>query len=62
MNLIKETTKMKKEDEDKKSSPLLDRYIQRSAVDKMQHIDDQILADAIKSLLLQGNDDPKNLN
>lgn len=53
---------MKKENEPKKSSPLLDRYIQRSTMDKMQQLDEKSLAEAIKSLLLQGNEDPKNLN
>lgn len=53
---------MKKENEPKKGSPLLDRYIQRSTMDKMQKLDDRALADAIKTLLLQGKEDPKNLN
>ncbi len=53
---------MKKEDQPKKGSPLLERYLQRSTMDKMQQLDDEALAQAIKSLLLQGKDDPKNLN
>lgn len=53
---------MKKENESQKGSPLLDRYIQRSTMDKMQKMDDKALAEAIKSLLLQGKEDPKNLN
>ncbi|MDF2593709.1 MAG: hypothetical protein K0R69_50 [Clostridia bacterium] len=53
---------MKKENEPKKSSPLLERYIQRSMMDKMQQFDERSLAEAIKSLLLQSKEDPKNLN
>lgn len=59
---MKKDNQPKKEKETKKSSPLLDRYLQRNAMDKMQQLDDQALAQAIKSLLLQGNDDFKNLN
>jgi hypothetical protein len=52
----------KKKDEPKKGSPLLDRYIQRNAMDKMKQIDERVLADAIKSMLIEGKEDPKNLN
>ncbi len=53
---------MKPDKEPKKGSPLLDRYIQRSTMEKMQKFDEKALADAIKSLLLQDKENPKNLN
>ena len=58
----KKENEAKKENKSKKGSILLDRYIQRTTMDKMQNLDDRALADAIKSLLLQGREDPKNLN
>ncbi|WP_069998090.1 hypothetical protein [Cellulosilyticum sp. I15G10I2] len=59
---MKKENQPEKEDQPKKVSSLLDRYIQRNTMDKMQKLDDQALAQAIKSLLLKGNDESKNLN
>lgn len=53
---------MKKPEQPKKGTPLLDRYIQRTTMDKMQKVDDEALAQAIKTLLLKDKDNPKNLN
>lgn len=55
---------MKKEEAKKetKGSPLLERYIQRSVSDKMQHVDEKIIADAIKTLLYEDNNSSKHLN
>lgn len=61
-NTPKKSSKAKQGKDTKKGSILLDRYIQKTTMDKMQHLDDKALADAIKTLLLQGKEDPKNLN
>lgn len=46
------TTKQKQE-----SSILLDHYIQRTITNKMQDLEDQALAEAIRSMLLAGDEE-----
>ena len=52
--------------EDKKeikgSSPLLERYLQKTMTDHVQDIDDELLAKAIKTLLAEEKDKNKHLN
>lgn len=49
-----------KETKDKKSSPLLDHMIQRQMSSRMQNVDEQVIAQAIKALLMK--DDNKYMN
>ena len=51
---------MEAKNQKKKGSPLLDRMIQRSMADRMKNVDDEILAKAIKTLLMK--DDNKYMN
>ena len=53
--------KEKKQDA-KASSPLLERYLQKTMTDHMQNIDDALLARAIKTLLAEEKDKNKHLN
>lgn len=62
--------KMKKTDNDKnnnikkegKSSVLLERYLQKNMTDRMQQVDDEALAKAIKTLLYADEKKNKRLN
>ncbi|PHV72387.1 hypothetical protein CS063_02605 [Sporanaerobium hydrogeniformans] len=61
----KEEKKMHKEQPrelETKGSPLLERYIQRSLSDKMQQVDEQMIAEAIKTLLYEDKNQSKHLN
>ncbi len=61
---------MKKTDSDKtgndkkegKSSVLLERYLQKNMTDRMQQVDDEALAKAIKTLLYADEKKNKRLN
>ncbi len=44
------------------SSPLLERYLQKTMTDQMQQVDDQLLASAIQTLLYEGKQKNKRLN
>lgn len=44
------------------SSPLLERYLQKTMTDHVQGINDEILAKAIKTLLAEEKDKNKHLN
>lgn len=44
------------------SSPLLERYLQKTMTDHVQGIDDELLAKAIKTLLAEEKDKNKHLN
>lgn len=44
------------------SSPLLERYLQKTMTDHVQNIDDVLLARAIKTLLAEEKDKNKHLN
>ena len=46
----------------KGSSPLLERYLQKTMTDHVQNIDEEILAKAIKTLLAEEKDKNKHLN
>ena len=48
--------------ETSKSSVLLERYLQKNMTDRMQHVDDEVLAMAIKTLLNADNKKNKRLN
>ena len=45
---------------ERKGSPLLDRMIQRNMADRMKYVDEKVLAQAIKTLLMR--DDNKYMN
>lgn len=46
----------------KGSSPLLERYLQKTMTDHVQNIDDALLARAVKTLLAEEKDKNKHLN
>lgn len=46
----------------KGSSPLLERYLQKTMTDHVRGIDDELLAKAIKNLLADEKDKNKHLN
>ena len=43
-------------------SPLLERFLQKNMTDRMQAVDDEVLAKAIKTLLFEENKKNKRLN
>ena len=47
---------------DSKGSPLLELYIQRNLLNKVKHIDEETLANALKTLLHQDKEISKHLN
>lgn len=49
-----------KEKETKKGSPLLDHIIQRNTTNCMENVDEKVIAQAIKTLLMK--DDNKYMN
>ena len=55
---------MKKDEQQnaKGSSPLLERYLQKTMTEHVQNIDDELLAKAIKTLLAEEKDKNKHLN
>ena len=54
----KEAAEIKKESEG--SSPLLERYLQKTMTDQMQNVDDEVLAKAIQTLLYKDKEKKKN--
>ena len=55
--------KIKKEEKiEKETSPLLERYIQRTLRDKMHRVDEEVIAEAIKTLLHEEKNKSKHLN
>lgn len=53
---------MKKEEKVTKNSPLLERFLQKNMTDCMQAVDDEVIAQAIKTLLFEENNKNKRLN
>ena len=55
---MKEKDKTNKQKQDKQeNSILLDHYIQRTITNKMQDLEDKALAEAIRSMLLAGDEE-----
>lgn len=54
--------KVKKETKETASNPLLERYIQKTITDRMRQVSDEVLANAIKTLLYEGDKKNKHLN
>ena len=48
--------------EEQGCSPLLERFLQKNMTDRMQAVDDEVLAKAIKTLLFEENKKNKRLN
>lgn len=63
INEKQETAKNNQQDkkQDQAASPLLERYLQKTMTDRMQEVDDEALAKAIKTLLSK-DETKKHLN
>lgn len=65
MKKIKEekiTTERQSKKEEQNPSPLLERFLQKTMTDRMQVVDDEVLAKAISTLLFEEKEKNKRLN
>lgn len=54
--------KKDKQEVTQKASPLLERYLQKTMTDRMQDVDSELIAKAIKTLLSEDNEKNTRLN
>lgn len=53
---------MKKEEKAMDNYSILERFLQKNMTDRMQAVDDEVIAKAIKTLLFEDNNKNKRLN
>ena len=53
---------MKKEEKTSDNYSILERFLQKNMTDRMQAVDDEVIAKAIKTLLFEDNNKNKRLN